>query len=256
MVGTFFALEDLFQERPNRFWARAATYKIRCAFTTAEMTQALQYYFRDMQPLPADVARDLRRFEGRPIHFCDRLLADLVGRREASVRERWSAASTSAWSVAVNDLKSRLRSTLVPDPTSPDKFLSAGTHGSVVLAQLLHAVMLRGGILDIYDGHVASRLVEKGIFVWDHGQRTVDLSAEPILVEALRQVGLDELAIRKCDYVGDALVSSLLELGPTANGSVLQEAGAWGLLRTSLQPNQSLGLSLLPSIPLPERLRG
>jgi hypothetical protein len=60
------------------------------------------------------------------------------------------------------------------------------------------------------------------------------------------------------DYVGERLVASLMALGPTAKGTALQEAGLWGLLRTTLLRDSisslRLGLPLLPGIDLPTRL--
>jgi hypothetical protein len=290
MVGTYFSLSDLFEDRYSALRGRTTRYTDPCAFTTAEMTEALQHYFRDLKDkVPQEIVRGLHKFEGRPIHFCDTLLPKLLRRARGDdvddvgvvggvgwgtgICARWPYASTRAWKDAVDLLKSRLENALVPSTKSSEKYLSAGTNASDVLSQLLHAAMLRGGILRVHDAHAASRLVEEGILVWTRGQHEVNLSAEPTLLEALRKLCLEKLEDTPVrDYVGDALVSSLVALGPTAKGSVLQEAGAWGLLRTSLLRARrstnsdgggggggslaGLGLSLLGSVPLPARLKG
>jgi hypothetical protein len=259
MIGTYFGMKDLFGDRNSGLRGRVAPFHDMTPFTTAHMVRLLQHYFAGMNPLPDGVEGKLRTFEGRPIYFCDIFLKALLDERGSTVAERIDKAIESASTRARTDLtEDVLKSTFFPEPSSTRRHLFAGAEASTIFAQLYHAAVMRGGKVPVCDDHVGSRLAEKGVLVWRPGTREADLGAEPLLLAGLRRLG-EEALVKGRDCIGELLVSSLGLVGKEMKGAVLQEAAAWGVLRSCLIPRQRslpLGLAVLPGVALPRRLEG
>jgi hypothetical protein len=149
-------------------------------FKVDDMESIIQHYFTGMSPLPADVASGLRRFEGRPTHFCDVLLAEVLARTESDIRQRWGPAMDSAWSKVMATMVERLEDTFLSTPTSR-RDVSAGGMSSETLAQLCHAVMLRGGLFRSPVTATAKSLVEKGCWCGSLVTRTWTSAPNPPL---------------------------------------------------------------------------